>query len=97
VLVRRTGAYRHKKALIIIIIIFIYLFTIIIIIVMIIIMIIIYDNNIFSFNIQTDRPSNDYKHSTKELSQVITGVEFSCTASTQGAHQVVHLILPTSK
>jgi len=49
----------------------------------------------FPFNIQTGRPQNDYKKSLNGWSQVITQVEFSSTAATQGTNHVIHLILPT--
>lgn len=52
------------------------------------------NNIIFSVNIQIDRAQNDYKNIMNRWSQIITGVEFSCTTAMQGAHHTIHLILP---
>jgi len=43
-------------------------------------------------SLQTDRTQYVCNHSRNEWSQVITGKEFTCTAATQGAHHVIHLI-----
>ena len=43
-----------------------------------------------SFDIQSDRPQNDYKHSINGWSQIIAVyVEFNCTAATEGAIHVI--------
>ena len=44
------------------------------------------------FNIQFDIPQNDYKYSMNRWQQVISEVNISRTAATQGAHHVIHLI-----
>lgn len=48
---------------------------------------------LFSFNVQSDRPQKNYKYSMN-LTQVITGVKYNCTAAMQGAYHALHLTLP---
>lgn len=46
----------------------------------------------FSFNIQTDILQSGYKYSMSGISQVTIGIKFNCTAVTQAAHHVLHLL-----
>jgi len=41
---------------------------------------------------QTNRTQYVYNHSMNGWSQVITGVKFNCTAATQDAYNIIHLI-----